>query len=434
MTPPAESPVLRDSRAAPAPSDRRFGTRAAHRPVLRASLLAVLLAGCAVPAEPDERADPPCDPGPPPIAGPPALDVPCSGAVAEPTRLVVTTTDFSTGAVGVVDLRTGEVTADLALGSSDAKPFVGDGEVLILHRYMVDALDVLDPDERLALLGQVGITAADALSSNPHAVALGDDHRAYLTLFGAPELQVLDLADPSAIRVVDRVDLCPLADADGNPEASLILRCGGTVFLTIQRLDRDALFAPTGAHDHLAAVDLATGRLHDFDPDAPGTQPLPLLGPWAKQWRLDPRDPAGHTLVVLSTGLERLDLATLTAAWAVAPARLASVGVTDRAQPQAFDLADDGRRAYLAAYTADFAEVVLYRADLDVDAPLVEVARGLQSVEQTLEVVGDTLWFGDRTHGAAGMRAWDLSVDPPAPRFAGARSTGLAPYALVAIP
>ncbi|MBL9099999.1 MAG: hypothetical protein JNL82_03520 [Myxococcales bacterium] len=390
----------------------------------------------------DPQASPPRDvapcEAPPALAGPPALSGPCVGDVAEPTRLVVTTTDFATGAVGLVDLRTGEVTPDLALASTDAKPYVHGDRVFVLQRYMFDALDILDADDRLALLGQVGLVVDDVPSTNPHAVALGPDGRAYVSLFGAPGLQVLDIADPAAIRGEDPIDLCPVADADGTPEASLLIRCGDTLFVSIERLDRDRGFALTEDHDALAAVDLASGRLHDFDPDADGVQSLPLLGPWAKQWRLDPRAADGRAIYVLSSGLERVDLAAGASAWAVDPAALAALGLDDYRLPQAFDLDRDGRVAYLAAYTADYAEVLLLRADLEADASedKIEIfAEGLQSVEQTLEVAGDTLWFGDRSHAAAGLRAWDISVDPPTPRFAGEPlATGLPPYALVAIP
>lgn len=388
----------------------------------------------------DPQASPPRDvaacEAPPAIAGPPALSGPCVGDVAEPTRLVVTTTDFATGAVGLVDLRTGEVTPDLALASTDAKPYVHGDRVFVLQRYMFDALDILDADAQLALLGQFGLVVDDVPSTNPHAVALGPDGRAYVSLFGAPGLQVLDIADPAAIRCDDPIDLCPVADADGTPEASLLIRCGDTLFVSIERLDRDRGFALTEDHDALAAVDLASGRLHDFDPDADGVQSLPLLGPWAKQWRLDPRAADGRAIYVLSSGLERVDLAAGASAWAVDPAALAALGLDDYRLPQAFDLDRDGRVAYLAAYTADYSEVLLLRADLEADASNIEIfAEGLQSVEQTLEVAGDTLWFGDRSHAAAGLRAWDISVDPPTPRFAGEPlPTGLPPYALVAIP
>ena len=370
-----------------------------------------------------------------PEPGSPVLDEPCSGGVLAPTRLAVTTTDGITGAVSLVDLRTGEVTSDLALGSSDALPFYHDGRVHLLHRFGFDALDVLAGDD-LHLLGQVGLGVDGVVSSNPHDLAFGPGTRAAVTLFGAPQVLLLELADPAAPRVIGHVDLGPLADADGNPEAHLAIRCGDTLFVSVQRLDQAKMFALTGEHDLLAPIDLASGRLYDLDPEAPGVQPLPLRGLWAKQWRLDPDDPSGHSVLVLADGLERVDLADLSSDWAVTPTRIAAaLGSDDYRLPQAFALADAGATAYIASYTADFGGVVILRASLDDDAPLVAIADGLQSSERTLEVVGDTLWFGDRSHAAAGMRAWDLRTPPPTPRFAGQpRSTGLAPYAVVALP
>ncbi len=406
-----------------------------HRPVLSVSLLLACAPLDAADDDGDAGSSDDTGAALEPLIGPPRLDEPCSGEVADPTRLVVTTNDGVTGAVTVVDLRTGEVTPDLALASSDAIPFYHDGRVHVLQRYAFDALDVLAGAD-LRLLGQVSLAVDGVVSSNPHALAFGPGARAHVALFGAPAVQVLDLADPAAPRVVGTIDLRALADADGNPEASLAIRCGDVLFVSIERLDAAKGLIPIDDQDHLAAVDLATGRLHDLDPDAPGVQSAPLLGPWAKQWRLDPDDPAGHTAYVLSSGLERVDLADLTSAWAVTPARLAAaLGGDDYRLPQAFDLADDGATAILAGYRADYSEVVLLRASLDDDAPLTEIAGGMQSIERTLEVVDDTLWFGDRTTAAAGMRAWDLTTDPPTPRFGGAPlSTGLAPYAAVAVP
>jgi len=400
-----------------------------------AAALAASLALACVPfaSDDDSGGDDSTGPAPgEPLSGPPVLGVPCSGEVQKPTRLAITTTDNVTGALSILDLQTGIITPDLALATSDSVP-VHDGERLyLLHRYGFDALDILRPD--FTLLAQFGLGVPEVVSSNPHALAFAGQ-RAYITLFGAPTLQILDLADPTTPTLAGSIDLRPLADADGNPEANLAMRCGDTLFITVQRLDENMVFAPTGEHDHLAPIDLASGRLHDLDPDTPGVQAMPLLGPWAKQWRLDPADPAGHTLLVLSSGLERTNLATLQTTWAVDPARLAAIGLVATDLTQTFDLDRTGEHAYIASYRADLSEVVLLRASLDDDAPIVEIAGGMQSIGPTLEIVDDTLWFGDRSHAAAGMRAWDLRTDPPTPRFGGLPlSTGLAPYAAVAIP
>ncbi len=371
---------------------------------------------------------------PPTLDDGPVLTAPCgAGPVTSPRRLIVTTTDFSTGAVGLLDLETASFTPDLALATTDSLPVVhADGRVFVLHRYAFDSLDVLAGDN-LQLQHQLSLGRPGVATSNPHGLALTAD-QAVITLFGTPELLVVDLG-PGAPQIRDSIDLRALADADGNPEASLVIRCGDTVFVSIERLDAADMLTPTEAHAHVAAIDLPRRQIHDLDPDTPGVQAFPLLGPWAKQWQLDPHDPDGHTLLVLTSGLERVDLNTRTSTWAVDAALVtAALGSDDRFLTQAFAL-DTAGYVYFAAYRPDFTEVVLLRGDLDASTPLIEFASGLQAVERALVVTGETLWFGDRSPANPGLRAWDLTYDPPQPRFAGkAVATGLPPYALTASP
>ena len=82
----------------------------------------------------------------PPLAGPPELDEACVGELSDPTRLAITTTDFSTGALSILDLATGELHKDLALATTDSLPVFSDGRLIVLHRYTFDALDLLAPD------------------------------------------------------------------------------------------------------------------------------------------------------------------------------------------------------------------------------------------------------------------------------------------------
>ncbi|MBZ5713224.1 hypothetical protein [Nannocystis pusilla] len=394
-----------------------------------------MVAACDAAGPPVGQGPPPSD-APPPIAGWPQQVGACVGEAQAPTRLLVTTTDLATGGVSAVDLADLAVAPDVALGSTDAKPFWYGGLAYVLHRYGLDALDVLDPDDGFRLLAQRAIVAGDpeVVSANPHALVVGPDGRGYVSLFGAPEVQVWDLGDAADPVLEGRIDLTPLADADGNPEASDVLLCGGVLFVAVDRVDQDRSLVPNELQARLAAIDLASGAVHDLDPAAPGAQGLALRGTWARQFRLDPADPSGRTALVLTTGLERVDLSSGTSEWAVADTRLQAAGLTDYRQPQAFDLGPGGDDIYLAAYRAEFAEVAIFRAALDRDEPLVEIAAGLQSIEQSLEVVGDTLWFADRAHGASGLRAWDLRQDPPTPLPGTPLALGLAPYAAVALP
>jgi hypothetical protein len=149
-----------------------------------------------------------------------------------------------------------------------------------------------------------------------------------------------------------------------------------------------------------------------------------------KKARLDPGDPSGRTLLLLTTGIERVDLVAGTSEWALSDSDLAAVGI-DGFQVQAF--APHGALAYVAAYTDDFSGVEIWRARLEGPADLERIAGGLNAVEGTLEIVGDELWFGDTTPGHSGLRVFDLSSDPPQ-LIAGPLSTGLPPYTTLAVP
>lgn len=396
----------------------------------RTCLFLLAASACDLAPPPDEA---PPGTAPPAIPGYPATVGACLGEPAAPTRLLVTTTDFSTGGVSTVDLASFSASPDLALGSTDARPRVFGDLALVLHRFGVDALDVLAADD-LHLLAQRAVSVPGVVSPNPHDLVVAPDGRAYLTLFGAPEVQEWDLAEPVAPVLKRSFDLRPVADADGNPEASEALLCGDVLFFFIDRVDQAHGYVPTDPSARIAALDVRTGALHDLDPDAPGVQPLVLGGQWARQWRLDPADPGGRTALVLTTGVERVDLSSGSSEWAVAPERMQAAGIDDYRLPQAFDLGPGDDHVYLAAYRADFSEAAIFRAELDRDTPLVELVAGLQSVEQTLEVVGAVLYFGDRSHGASGLRAWDLTHEPPALLPGSPLNLGLAPYAAIAIP
>lgn len=358
-------------------------------------------------------------------AGPCDLDPPA------PSRLVLTTTDFVTGAITAVDLEDGSVEPDVAVGSTDAVPFGHEGRVIVLHRYQLDRIDVLDPAS-WSLVAQHAVPSKGP-SANPHAVAFDAEGLAWVTSFAEPTLLALDLERPPAEAEVARVDLSGFADADGNPEASLAVACGDLLLITAQRLD--PAFVPHGP-DVLVAIDPARAEPLDLDPGTAIVDPLPLLGGWVRQLRRDPGDPQGRTLLALSTGLERIELRTGRRSWVVSPETMEEAGIGGRLQPQAFDVDDAGERAYLAAYDADFSQVRLYRVSLGPDAePAVPepFAEGFDSVERTLELVGTSLWYGSTRAGAPGLWRFDVSGDVPR-RVAGPLGTGLAPYSMVAIP
>src|SRR4030095_12723732 len=118
------------------------------------------------------------------------------------------------------------------------------------------------------------------------------------------------------------------------------------LWVTVQHLD--PAFVRVG-DDEIVAVDLARRRALDLDPAGAGAQGLRSAGEWIRQLRRDPSDTSGHVVLALSTGIERLDLATGDVHWAVAPDAFAAVGLDAMRLLQSFDVDDAGTTAYVAA-------------------------------------------------------------------------------------
>ncbi len=133
----------------------------------------------------------------------------------------------------------------------------------------------------------------------------------------------------------------------------------------------------------------------------------------------------------MTTGIERVDLASLTTTWAVSDSAFAANDIAGF-QLTSFDVLD-ASTAYVAAYTSDFSTMNIWKVALDGTGTMSIAVTGVNAVEKTLEIIGNTLFFGDTTAGAEGARLYDLTVEPPA-EVGAPLGTGLAPYSMVAIP
>lgn len=382
----------------------------------------------------------PIDDGePPPLieaelaSGYPILSAPCRAPAIDPSHLVVTSTDFATGAVGLVELATRTVSPDLALASSDAMPVVDDGRVFILNRYGFDYIDELDPHAELELIHEwpIAATALDT-PSNPHDLVLDLDGHAWVTLHGAPELQRFSFPTlhDAKIDAELALDLSHFADADAIPELSLALGCGELLFVSAERIDRSA-WVPAEQTVLIPIQAGAEPTLFEFDAEQAGADAIHLLGVGVGPWRLDPSDPSGHTILLRNTGIERVDLEAGTSEWIVSQQVFEDAGY-ERLQLGGFDL-DDSGRMWVTAASGDFAEYSLLRIDLAGEQPsLVIEVQGLQSVTGALEIVGDEAWFADTTMGASGLRVFDLSSSPVVELPESPLPIGLAPMGLAA--
>ncbi|MFV8749260.1 hypothetical protein ACNOYE_01785 [Nannocystaceae bacterium ST9] len=380
-------------------------------------LVLVLVPACA--AEPEPPAF-----EPPPlrelelVQGYPSPSEPCVGPSEQPSHLLVTSTDFSTGAVGLVEIATREVWPDLALASTDAVPTAWGERAFVINRFGYDWIDELDPRDELGLIHEFPIEPASLeVSANPQALIFDPAGRAWISLYGAPELQVWRVPEAGQVAPEVGFDLSGFADADGVPELGSLIACGSLGFVVAERIDRET-WTPADTRLIPIALELEGEALFEFDPEHPGGDAITLLGTGFGAWRLDPADASGHTLLVLNSGLERIDLASGTREWWVDEAVFAELGLT-RLHLAGFDLDAQGR-AWISAATPDFAEYRLYRIEHSGGAPsLIEVAGDLHSVTGELEIVGDELWFADTTLGRSGLRvfaiddaAHELEVSP----------------------
>ncbi len=317
------------------------------------------------------------------------------------------TNDFIDPAgVHVLDLATRALTPNIAASPSDPALAWGDGKLVVIGRFGINTLEVLD-GETYAPLAKLDVKIDGILDANPQALSFGPDGRAYLSAFASALLPIYDLDQPPDA-LVGGVDLGGFADRDGSPEPGVSFTCGGTLFVGIQRLVN---FVPVD-RNQLVAIDLVGGAAIDLDADAAGPQGLPLLGTWAKQVRLDPADPTGHTVLVLTSGVERVDLTGAGASWAVTPEVFASVGV-DGYDLQAFEVAADGASAFILATDGDYPTSALFKVALDGGAAPTKLVSGLTTRERAIERAGERLWIGDADPKNPRLRVFDLGQDPP---------------------
>ena len=182
--------------------------------------------------------------------------------------LFVITTDFSTGSTAFLAAGAAEAEVDLLGVHSDAAGHYHDGRVYVVNRLGQDNILVLDETDLRTPLTQFSV----GNGSNPHDIEIVAPDKAYVTLYETASLLIVDPRDGARL---GEIDLGAFADDDGLPEVSQIVRVGGRLYLSCQRLDRNGGWGPVDV-SYLIVVDLATDTLVDVDPETEGVQGIAL--------------------------------------------------------------------------------------------------------------------------------------------------------------
>lgn len=242
---------------------------------------------------PDAGADGGLDAGDPPPAEP---------------RVVLVSRD---GEVAVTDVTSPwAVRGTASLGDSMASLRCGGGRCVVVHPSPADALSWIEASDA-HLVRRISLERG----SDPRDVALVDDTHALVTFQASASLALVDLESGETTRTID---LAPLADDDGLPEAGRVAICGDRVFVQLLRVEHGTGTAsPLGPA--IGVIDLAASSpIVDVDPVTSGDQAITLAVAPAFDMPVDCaagllRIAEPRPILSGGSGFEEIDLATLTA-------------------------------------------------------------------------------------------------------------------------
>jgi len=219
---------------------------------------------------------------------------------------MVITTDFSTGALSVIDLATRAVSPNVAAVHSDATLRVYNGLVYVINRFGQDNIQVIDPARNYATVRQF----STGNGTNPQDIAFASPIKAYISRYGSADLLVVD---PTTGTTRKTISLAGFADSDGLPEMAHLALVGPWLFVACQRLTNFAASNPSV----VVVIDTRTDEISDREPLNPGIQGITLAG--RNPFTDFVYDPASRALLigcvgdfgVADGGIERISTVTL---------------------------------------------------------------------------------------------------------------------------
>jgi DNA-binding beta-propeller fold protein YncE len=334
-----------------------------------------------------------------------ALTALCLAAPAAlAARAYVVESDFSTGSFSTVDAATKAASCNVASISSDPRVRWYDGRVYVINRFGADNIQVLD-GTTYALVRQFSV----GNGANPYDIAFASTTRAYVTRYESTDLWIVD---PTSGAHTGTVSLAGLADADGVPEMDRLVMVGPLLFVSLQRVNRNAGFQPTDT-SLVAVVDTRIDALVDCDPVAAGVQGilLPKVNPVTPFVFDQPRTRlylgcAGF-YGALDGGIVRVDPANLVADGVAAP--------EDSLGGDVLDLAfHDENRAYAIVADAAFNTKLIHWSPLTGrNTGTLYNPGGFSLSDAEVTPDGTEVWVGNSSFGSPGLRVFSTATDLP---------------------
>ncbi len=189
-------------------------------------------------------------------------------------KIVITTSDYSSGNTAMFDPSAGTLSDNLLGHYQDAYVRSYGRTVFLIEGGDNSNITKLDMDNLHAPVWQYSVGAG----SNPHDlvfVPTPQGLKGYVLRFNKPSLWVVNLDARSASEFkLGEIDLSAWKDADGSPEAHLGCYYGGYVWVVLQRYDLTTFSAGTGV---LLKIDPSTDTVVDLDPAVEGVQGVNLI-------------------------------------------------------------------------------------------------------------------------------------------------------------
>lgn len=345
-------------------------------------------------------------------------------------RIFVVTTDYSSGAYSTVDVATQAAAKNIQTIHSDAVARTFGGLVYVVNRAGQSNITVINPDLGYAPVRQFSTNDLAGPDSNPQDIEFLTNVKAYVTRY---DYNTVLIVNPASGTQLGTINLASMLDPDGaggepnDPDGKVEMSgaCirNGILYVTVQRLDRTAFYAPVGK-SYVVRIDTATDT---------------VLG----SIELAYANPSG-------------DLAYIAALDRLATVCSGSFGVADGA----LELIDpnsnvlDGTMLLESALTGDFNDFVVLSStqayvlyndfSFNLKVQRFNPTSGTPAGTDVLAVSGfnlsgmcfnndgSKLYLGDRTSANPGVRIYNTAGDTEI--TTAPIDTGLPPFALVYVP